>query len=295
MIYTITTNPSLDYYVKIKDLKVGTTNRSEGEDYDAAGKGVNVSKVLNDMNISSIALGFLGGYNKDHYLDLLAKYDKIQPQFIMINDNTRINIKIDGDKETSLNALGPKIEQKEWDRFVKRLDSIFDNDYVVLSGNVQDDLSNSLIAAMKDLIDNNVKVILDTDEDIVLNLLEKGPYLIKMTGDMSEEELFNKAKEYIEKGSKYVMYSSYHKPAYLFKEDEYYVCEDFKSVDESFIGANDTMIAGLLYASLKAATIYEAFLYANSLTLTLKHMDDEVDFNVVDAHYKELEIKRLSY
>ena len=44
MIYTITTNPSLDYYLKLKDLKVGSLNRSYEETYDAAGKGVNVSK-----------------------------------------------------------------------------------------------------------------------------------------------------------------------------------------------------------------------------------------------------------
>ena len=38
MIYTITSNPSLDYYVKIDDLKTGYVNRSEGEEYDELDK-----------------------------------------------------------------------------------------------------------------------------------------------------------------------------------------------------------------------------------------------------------------
>ena len=66
MIYTITTNPSLDYYLKLKDLKVGSLNRSYEETYDAAGKGVNVSKFLDKLNIINYKIS-----NSEHIWNLV--------------------------------------------------------------------------------------------------------------------------------------------------------------------------------------------------------------------------------
>jgi 1-phosphofructokinase len=43
MIYTITLNPSLDYYLDLPKLKLGTLNRATDSHVVAAGKGINVS------------------------------------------------------------------------------------------------------------------------------------------------------------------------------------------------------------------------------------------------------------
>ena len=42
MIYTVTFNPSLDYVVKVNDLKLGRVNRTEEEDVYPGGKGINL-------------------------------------------------------------------------------------------------------------------------------------------------------------------------------------------------------------------------------------------------------------
>lgn len=298
MIYTITTNPSLDYYLKINDSFKDGLNRSEEEKYDAAGKGVNVSKVLNDLNITSIALGFLGGYPKEHYLDLLTKFDKIQPQFIMINDNTRINVKIEGEKEISINAKGPVITDQEFERFNRRLYNIYKNDYVVLSGNVQDELKERIIKAMIELIDNGVKIIIDSDNDIVERILPHHPFLIKTSFDdvgHDKEVIFKTAKDYLNKGAKYFLYSAPHNSSFLFSQTEYFECDLKDKLESIFTGSNDTMIAGLLFALLKAADMKEAFTYANALTLSLNHIYDDVDFSLINKNYAEIEIKRFDF
>ena len=41
MIYTVTFNPSLDYIVNVKQLKLGTVNRTERELLFPGGKGIN--------------------------------------------------------------------------------------------------------------------------------------------------------------------------------------------------------------------------------------------------------------
>ena len=75
MIYTCTINPSLDYYMEFdQPFEAEKTNRSQLEYYEAGGKGINVSIVLNNLMIPSRAFGFLGGFTKDFYISLLQKY-----------------------------------------------------------------------------------------------------------------------------------------------------------------------------------------------------------------------------
>ena len=74
MIYTVTFNPSLDYIVNVDHFSCGVVNRTTKEIIYAGGKGINVSIVLNNLGIPSRAFGFLGGFTKDFYISLLAKY-----------------------------------------------------------------------------------------------------------------------------------------------------------------------------------------------------------------------------
>ena len=56
MIYTCTLNPSLDYYMSFDKIEKGKLNRSTSETFEAGGKGINVSIVLNNLRIPSRAL-----------------------------------------------------------------------------------------------------------------------------------------------------------------------------------------------------------------------------------------------
>ena len=51
MIYTVTLNPSIDYIVRLDELKTGITNRTTSEEYYIGGKGINVSCVLAVLGI----------------------------------------------------------------------------------------------------------------------------------------------------------------------------------------------------------------------------------------------------
>nr|MDH3177026.1 hypothetical protein [Bacillus pumilus] len=46
MIYTCTLNPAIDLYIALKEMKANAVNRTEDEDYQPNGKGVNVSIML---------------------------------------------------------------------------------------------------------------------------------------------------------------------------------------------------------------------------------------------------------
>ena len=81
MIFTCTMNPSLDYFMEFDaPAKEDGSNRSQLEYYEAGGKGINVSIVLNNLGIPTRALGFVGGFTKDFYISLLAKYEDGKPR-----------------------------------------------------------------------------------------------------------------------------------------------------------------------------------------------------------------------
>ena len=65
MIYTVTFNPSLDYIVDVHNFRLGMTNRSVGEQLVPGGKGMNVSMMLHNLRVKSVALGFRAGFVGD--------------------------------------------------------------------------------------------------------------------------------------------------------------------------------------------------------------------------------------
>ena len=62
MIYTITFNPAIDYIMHTDRLQPGAVNRSQAEEIYFGGKGINVSCVLSELNVPSVALGFVAGF-----------------------------------------------------------------------------------------------------------------------------------------------------------------------------------------------------------------------------------------
>ena len=62
MVYTVTFNPALDYVVRMGDFRAGETNRTESDELQWGGKGINVSTVLRNLGVDNVALGFLAGF-----------------------------------------------------------------------------------------------------------------------------------------------------------------------------------------------------------------------------------------
>ncbi len=99
MIYTVTFNPCLDYIVNVDHLILGSVNRSKEEQLYVGGKGINVSIVLKNLGLESVALGFLAGFTGNEIENRL-KSREIATDFIKIEDGmSRINVKIRSEKE----------------------------------------------------------------------------------------------------------------------------------------------------------------------------------------------------
>lgn len=112
MIYTVTFNPAIDYVVRMDRFNKGEVNRTQSEEIQFGGKGINVSTVLTNLGVKSCALGFLAGFTGKAIEDGLKKIG-VETDFIHLgNGMTRINVKLKADCESEINGQGPEISQQ---------------------------------------------------------------------------------------------------------------------------------------------------------------------------------------
>ena len=116
LILTITLNPALDKLVAVPALRAGEANRVELLSTQPAGKGVDVAKVLRDMEAPVCATGFLGGAVASVFNDFLFR-EGIENAFVPIAGSTRTNLQIFGGDgaRTELLEQGPSVTSDEWD------------------------------------------------------------------------------------------------------------------------------------------------------------------------------------
>ena len=67
MIITVTMNPAIDRTLEIDSLVRGGLNRIGRVEYDAGGKGINVSRTIRELGGKTIATGFFGREQRKDY------------------------------------------------------------------------------------------------------------------------------------------------------------------------------------------------------------------------------------
>ena len=276
MIYTCTINPSLDYYMEYdKPLEKGETNRSQLEFYEAGGKGINVSIVLNNMMVPSRAFGFIGGFTRHFYIELLQKYEYIQPSFTYIDGHTRINVKIRANgEETDLNAAGPYITPQNMETLRKKVERLDENDTFVFSGNCPIYILDDVCDMIKELLSCNVRVILDSNADINRRCIAYKPFLIRTNVDdlqsmvnrqlNNEEEIIGAMEEVFAQGAKNIIVQLGDEGALFVNEAGVYKCDaPQKDKIVNTLGSADSLVAGFVVNYNRSKDAIDSFKFAN--------------------------------
>ena len=303
MLFTCTLNPSLDYYMEFDGpLKEGSRmNRSTLEYFEAGGKGINVSIVLNNLGIPSRALGFIGGFTKDFYISLLAKYDHIIPNFTYINGHTRINVKCHAERHTNMNAAGPYITDGDMKNLAAKTERLTEGDYLVLAGVTPEYLEDDVEKMLANLIENKVKVCLDTNPSLMNKMLKYKPFMIKttstelgeMTGDKveTEEETIAAARKVHEMGAENVLILYHSRIGMLVCDKGAYKAEILhhdKAVNT--VGTGDSLIAGFLMSYLRSRDALDSFRFGVSCGSATAYSKGLATKAKIDAMYKDTEL-----
>lgn len=262
MVYTVTFNPAIDYVIRMGEVRLGATNRSEGEEMYFGGKGINVSIVLRELGIDSKALGFTAGFTGEAIEKGLTDMG-IDTDFVRLEKgNSRINVKIKSKEETELNGQGPDIGDKAIAALFEKLDRLVDGDSLILAGSIPASLPSDIYERILErLSGKNINVVVDATKDLLLNVLKYKPFLIKPNnhelGEMfgmelkTDEDIEKYARRLQDMGAVNVLISMAGDGAMLIDEfGKTHRCGVCKGTVRNSVGAGDSMVAGFLAGSL---------------------------------------------
>ena len=276
MIYTVTLNPSLDYYVQVNNFKIGQVNRMVAERLAVGGKGINVSLALHELEEETVALGFVAGFTGKAIKDKMKALG-LQYNFIDVDGQSRINVKIKGNTETDINGTGAFVSSNDINALIRKLKGMLkEGDWLVISGSVPstlDDLTYAnLLKKLKTV--HGINVVVDACGKLLTETLKYHPFLIKpnlyelceifsLPAIPSIEEIFACAYKLQSMGARNVIVSMGSAGAAMVTEtsQSLYVRAARGQLVNS-VGAGDSMIAGFIHEYLHSGNYFSSLNYA---------------------------------
>ncbi len=271
MIYTVTFNPSLDYIVSVDDFQLGLTNRTSSELMLPGGKGLNVSMVLGNLGIDNTAFGFTAGFTGDEIIRRVEEMG-VRAEFIRLREGfSRINLKLKSIDGTEINGCGPDIGAEAAGLLMKKLDGLREGDVLVLAGSIPHSMPDDIYRSIMEKLDGRgVMTVVDATKDLLVNVLEYHPFLVKPNGhELGEifgvtlrgrEEVIPYAKKLKEMGALNVLVSMAGEGAVLAAEDgNIYQAPAPEGKLVNGVGAGDSMVAGFLAGWMERKDYRHAF------------------------------------
>lgn len=272
MIYTVTLNPAIDKTIMIDDFTVNHVNRISDIIEDAGGKGINVSKMIKNLQGKSIALGLCAGKSGEFILSQMDDMG-IEHFFIQGQGQTRTNIKIVDRQNktfTDINEPGKPIDLAD----LKALEDLLfgklsAGDFLIFAGSVPVNVPKDIYKKWTQKAnDQGAKVIMDADREFLALGVQAGPYLIKP--NISElESLFGKkikdideaielAKGLFQYGIQVIVISRGEAGCVMVTQENTWMIPSVDVPVKSTVGAGDSMVAALAYALDGSASLEEA-------------------------------------
>ncbi|GGI42589.1 1-phosphofructokinase family hexose kinase [Mammaliicoccus stepanovicii] len=174
MILTNTLNPSIDISYQIDNLSIGEVHRPTHIVRNAGGKGINVTKVLQELGSDVTATGYLGGNNGDWIKETLSNRG-IETDFVEIRNNTRQCIAInDGSNQTEILEQGPEIYEVEQQRYIHNIKrQINKYSVVTISGSTPNVINNTKTNHLRNIL----SLLTDSYNILDINARELKPLL----------------------------------------------------------------------------------------------------------------------
>lgn len=303
MIYTVTLNPSIDFIVRLDHLALGSVNRMDSDDKFAGGKGINVSRVLKRLDIDNTATGFIGGFTGRFVEEGLVE-EGITTNFVSVNEDTRINVKIKAGEETEINGAGPTIIDEQLAELETILASLTADDTVVFAGSAPANLGNKVYNTLIPLAKKaGAEVVCDFEGQTLLDSLDHQPLLVKPNNHelaaifgvelngLADIEKY--AREILAKGAKNVIISMAGDGALLVTPEAAYFAKPIKGTVKNSVGAGDSMVAGFTGEYVKSGDPVEALKWGVACGTATTFSDDLATADSIKETYKKVEVEKL--
>lgn len=299
MIYTITTNPAIDYILRFDKFEDGATIRASEDEKYPGGKGIMASKILYNLGEKSVNLGFVGGFIGEYIANSIRDLG-LDENFVRIKENSRINVKLKYDKETEINAKGPKISKEEVQKFFDSLKEIEKGDVIVISGSLPYSLDSDFYK----------KVIEKTEADFTIDIADKKlldylaykPLLVKpneeelgkiFETEINDDNLVQYARKLNELGAKNVIVSLGGKGSIFVDENKAYRAKPIHGKLVNSVGAGDSMVGGFVYGMVNKLEKIDAYKLAVACGTATAFSPDIADRDMINQILSEVEVEEI--
>lgn len=293
----------MDYIVSVDPFEFGKTNRTATEMKNPGGKGINVSRVLNNLNIKTKALGFIGGFTGG-FIEQKLREEKVDTDFIQVNGDTRINIKLQTGEETEINGQSPSVDQEHLNTLLEKLHVLQEGDLLVLAGSVPKSLpSNIYYSLLKEVEELGVKVIVDTSGEALEKSFPGNPFLIKPNhhelgelfdkSDLTVKDAVHYGRRILDKGVQNIIVSMAGEGALFLNKEITLFSNVPKGIVKNSVGAGDSVVAGFVASYSQHNDLVKAFQYgiaAGSATAFSNHFCEKAE---IEKLIDEIEITKL--
>lgn len=318
MIYTVTLNPALDYFMEYPTLEIGNVNRTKTTRMMPGGKGIMESRMLSILGVSNTALGFIGGFPGKFIRDALNQQG-INTAFTQIFSATRINVKVKTDsEETSLDAAGPDLTDDDIRAFLATFDQLKESDSVVFAGTVPSSLGENFYETLiREVKSHGADFAIDVDGNKLLQSLVQHPIIVKPNREELEEifsvrfkaevsdddknyrhnliqEIIPYGKKMLEMGAQNVMVSLAEDGALLFSANKIYFAPPVKGIIKNSVGAGDSTVAGFLAEWSQSHDSVAAFKQGVACGTAKVFSEDMPSRRFIQKCYQQIKIEEVS-
>src|SRR5699024_6795271 len=305
MIYTCTLNPAIDLFIETEDdLQPSLVNRTQEEDYQANGKGVNVSIILQRLGLTSTALGFTAGFTGAYIRDELQSMG-INTDFVDIDGVTRVNIFVHSqDKEYKIVNRGPEVNESDLRQLLEKIHSLPEGSMLFVSGSVPRGVKNSVHEEISKIAaDKHMDLILDISSKTLSECLQYRPYLIKPNNeelahyygkdDLNDDEIIYFGHDLLNKGAQRVLISLGEDGAIYMDESHLLRVTSPKGKVINTACAGDTMLAMFVQKIQAGANIEQALVHASAAGSSTAFSKGLSDLQDIDMLMEDITVKNI--
>lgn len=299
MIYTITTNPAIDYILRFDIFEDGGTIRATDDEKYPGGKGIMASKILKNLGEKSVNLGFVGGFIGEYIANSIKEIG-LDEKFVRIKENSRINVKLKYDKETEINAKGPEISKEEVQMFFDSLGEVRKDDIIVISGSLPYSLDSDFYK--KVIEKTGAKFTIDIADKRLLDYLAYKPLLVKpneeelgkiFETEINEDNLIEYARKLNELGAQNVIVSLGANGSVFVDENHVYRAKPIDGKLVNSVGAGDSMVGGFVYGIVNDFEKIDAYKLAAACGSATAFSPDIADRDMINEILNKVEVEKI--
>lgn len=269
-VITVTLNPAIDWTVNVAGFTAGTVNRTQAEQQDAGGKGINVAALLGAAGVATGVTGFLGTDN-DRLFNRLFERMNLHDRCVRVPGHTRTNMKVVDSLSgavTDINAPGFSITAEQLQALEHELKYGPLADWYLLAGSLPQGVPTDIYQRWVELLHaRGAKVAVDASGEALIAAVQAKPDLIKpnehelaqLTGAATDsaDACLAQAKALVAQGVGQVVVSRGSAGALFVRAEQTVVAQPGPVKLKTTVGAGDAMVAGLLVGLVHGQTLEE--------------------------------------